>query len=77
MCLSSLQLENDDGKEENLLVRQPLQWGSEMRRAQRVPVDVVEAESERRCGLRGACFVVPFMRENVVHQRTSCKNRKS
>jgi len=76
-CLSSLQLENDDGEEGNLLVKQPLQWASEKRRAYRVSVDLVEVErvSGNAC-LTGACFVVPFMRERVVHRRTSCNNGK-
>ena len=47
-CLSSLQLENDDGEEGNLLIKQPLQWASEKRRAYRVPV-----EAERVSGNAG------------------------
>jgi len=45
--------------------------------ARRVPVDVVEAEGvSRDGGFAGGCFVVPSMREDVVHRRTSCKNGK-
>jgi len=76
-CLSSLQLENDDGDEGHWLAKQPLQLGSEKRRVSGVPVDVVESGIlSRDAGLTCAYFVVPFMRENVVHRRTSYKNGK-
>jgi hypothetical protein len=73
MSLSSVQLGNDDGEEENLLVRQPFQWGSEKRRVQKIAVAVEAEIVDGNIGLAGFPRVIPFKCERTGF----AKNRNS